>query len=224
MSCTASQMIAMMYSYLGAVQGDAKHHHIVDTYNKFVASGQSKGSKYVMKYNDPWCATTISAAAIECGATDIIPTECSCTRQINLFRQMGRFDESDDRIPYPGEIVYYNWDAKTSPVDVANHVGIVETVDRKNNCFTVIEGNYNGKCQRRKVTIGWRYIYGFAVPVYENEQQEIGYVVKKGDSLSKIAQYARSEYGLKVTWKQLADLNGIKFPYTIYVGQVIKVK
>jgi len=44
------------------------------------------------------------------------------------------------------------------------------------------------------------------------------YTVVKGDTLSSIAR----KYG--TTWQKLAELNGIKSPYTIYVGQKIRVK
>lgn len=43
------------------------------------------------------------------------------------------------------------------------------------------------------------------------------YVVQKGDTLSKIGQKTG------IAWKTIADLNGIKFPYTIKIGQVLKL-
>lgn len=43
------------------------------------------------------------------------------------------------------------------------------------------------------------------------------YVVVKGDTLSKIGE----KTGIK--WKTIANLNGIKFPYTIRTGQVLKL-
>ena len=212
---TAQDLIEQMRSYIGAVQGDEKHHHIVDTYNAH--SPLARG--YKVLYTDPWCATTVSAAAIETGMTDIIPTECSCTRQINLFRSLGCFDENDDRVPSPGDIIYYNWDAKTSPEDVANHVGVVEAC--ANGKIVVIEGNYNSKCQRRTIPIGWKYIYGFGTPRYEQAEILNRYKVKPGDYLTKIAVNLQ-KMGYNVTWKDLAKKNGIKFPYTIYPGQYLK--
>lgn len=44
------------------------------------------------------------------------------------------------------------------------------------------------------------------------------YTVQKGDTLSKIG----TKTG--VAWKTIANLNGIKFPYTIAVGQVLKLR
>lgn len=50
------------------------------------------------------------------------------------------------------------------------------------------------------------------------ESKSIYYIVKKGDTLSKIAK----EY--KTTYQQLAKINGIKNVNLIYVGQKIKIK
>lgn len=44
------------------------------------------------------------------------------------------------------------------------------------------------------------------------------YVVKSGDYLSKIAQQ------FNVSWQDIAALNNITYPYTIYPGQVLKIK
>ena len=219
---TAQNLIEQMRSYIGAVQGDEKHHHIVDTYNAH--SPLARG--YKVLYTDPWCATTVSAAAIETGMTDIIPTECSCTRQINLFRKLGRYVEDDDYVPSPGDLIYYNWKAKTAPEDEANHVGMVET--SANGKIVVIEGNYGNShdCRRRTVPVGWKYIHGFAIPAFDkptaNDTQPLHrYTVKPGDYLTKIAVNLQ-KMGYKVTWKDLAMMNGIKFPYTIYPGQILK--
>lgn len=43
------------------------------------------------------------------------------------------------------------------------------------------------------------------------------YVVQKGDTLSKIGQKTG------VAWKKIAELNGIKFPYVVKIGQVLKL-
>ena len=53
------------------------------------------------------------------------------------------------------------------------------------------------------------------VPVKENNVKE--YVVKSGDTLSKIA----SMYG--TTYQQLAQINNISNPNLIYPGQIIKI-
>ncbi len=44
------------------------------------------------------------------------------------------------------------------------------------------------------------------------------YTVKRGDFLMAVAR----RFGLD--WRQLADLNGLSFPFTLYSGQVLKLK
>ena len=48
------------------------------------------------------------------------------------------------------------------------------------------------------------------------------YTVKKGDSLSTIANKLKSQYP-NLTWGKIAEANGISSPYTIYAGQVLKI-
>ena len=205
-----------MRKYLGAVQGDINHKHIVDTYN----AHQPLARGYKVKYTDPWCATTVSAASIECGYTDIIPTECSCTRMITLLKNKGEWTGNDNYTPKPGDIIFYNWDAKTEAEDVdglAHHVGVVEVVN--GNQMTVIEGNKDGRCARRTIKIGWKYIHSFGLPKFDDESSKgVWYTVEKGDYLSKIGKQ------FNVPWKNIAILNNIKFPYKIYPGQKLRIK
>lgn len=214
--------------FIGAVQGDAKHKYIVDTYNGYVTAEKNKkhkGSSYKVKYSDAWCATFVSACAILAKCEDIIPTECSCTRQIQLFENIGCYEHNDNYIPKKADIIYYKWDVKSEAENVegqANHVGIVEYCDGKN--ITVIEGNYNSRCQRRQIKVGWKYIHGYALPKYDMDEEESKdapafYVVKKGDSLSKIAKM------MNTTVDNIMSLNPqIKNKNLIYVGQEIRIR
>ena len=209
--------VNQMRRYLGAVQGDINHKHIVDTYNAH--SPLARG--YKVKYTDPWCATTVSAAAIECGYTDIIPTECSCTRMIDLLKNKDSWEGNDNYTPKPGDIIFYNWDAKTDSEDVdglAHHTGVVEFVE--NGKITVIEGNKDSKCARRIIPIGWRYIHSFGIPKFDAEEinNEVYHIVQPHEYLSIIAP----KYG--IPWKDIAILNGIKFPYIIRPGQKLRIK
>lgn len=68
----------------------------------------------------------------------------------------------------------------------------------------------NGLIKRRKAEKEL-----FLTPI---ESKHTYYIVKKGDTLSKIAK----EY--KITYQQLAKINGIKNANLIYVGQKIKIK
>lgn len=67
--------------------------------------------------------------------------------------------------------------------------------------------------------IGWtndNCIVGNAIKPTNNSSTGT-YTVKKGDCLSAIGNK------LKINWKDIANLNGIKSPYIIFVGQVLKV-
>lgn len=73
--------------------------------------------------------------------------------------------------------------------------------------------------QKLRASYGEKYYNIFAdkTELPKEESYAEYYTVKKGDTLSKIA----AMYG--TTYKKLAELNGIKPPYTIYVGQKIKI-
>ena len=84
--------------------------------------------------------------------------------------------------------------------DAASQIGAYSILENaKNNCkegYSVYD--WNGK------------------EVYSNKKQY--YTVKKGDTLSKIG----AKLGIK--WQDIAALNNIKAPYTIYVNQKLRIK
>lgn len=159
---TANKVLEQAKAWIGKKESDGSHQAIIDVYNahKPLARG------YKVKYTDAWCATFVSAVAIKAGCTDIIPTECSCPRQIELFKQLGTWVESDSRTPNPGDIIYYDWEdsGKGDNTGTSDHVGIVEKVaDGK---ITVIEGNYSNSVKRRSLAVNGKYIRGYGVPKY----------------------------------------------------------
>lgn len=168
----ASKVVAQAQAWLGAKEGEGSHKAIIDVYNahKPLARG------YKVTYKDHWCATTVSAVAIKLGYTDIIPTECSCTKMIELFKKLGSWVEDDSRTPNPGDIIFYDWedDGRGDCKGAPNHVGIVEKVT--NGVITVIEGNYDGTdadkidgVERREIKVNGKYIRGYGVPKYDAE-------------------------------------------------------
>lgn len=165
MSKTASKILEVAKSWLGKNEADGSHKYIIDLYN----SQKKLPVNYKVQYNDEWCATTISALAIYCGYTDIIPTECGCQRMIDLHKKLGTWVEDENRVPNPGDILFYDWndngigDCK----GWADHVGIVEKVS--GNTVTLIEGNRNNSVSRNKLAVNSRYIRGYAVPKYDKE-------------------------------------------------------
>lgn len=163
-----NQVVSTIKSWLGYSEKNAKHKKIIDIYNnhKPLARG------YKVKYTDEWCATTVSAVAIQCGLTDIMPTECSCSKMVDLYKKLGRWQENDAYLPSPGDIIMYYWKdssnyATTDCTGAPNHVGIVELVT--GNVMTIIEGNKGETVDRRKVSVNGRYIRGYCLPNYASK-------------------------------------------------------
>lgn len=169
----ASDIIKQAQAWLGKKESDGSHKVIIDTYNahkplargykvQCIANGGSR--------NDDWCATFVSAVAIKCNATNIIPTECGCGEMVALFQKLGVWVENENRTPKIGDIIFYDWqdngvgDNKGWP----DHVGIVEKVSGKT--ITVIEGNVSDAVGRRTVTVNAKNIRGYAVPKYDAEE------------------------------------------------------
>lgn len=148
--------------YLGLNEADGSFHVIIDRYN----AQPSLPMDYSLTYEDSWCAAFVSVAAMEAEVTDLIPTECSCERQIGLFQELGRWEERDDAIPLPGDLIYYDWDNKRlgDSTGWADHVGIV--VGTKWPFIKVIEGNWKDQVCCRYLLINDISIRGFGKPDY----------------------------------------------------------
>lgn len=151
--------------WLGYKEGDGSHKVIVDTYNTLSPLPRS----YRVKYTDPWCATFVSAVAVKCGYTDIIPVECSCSKMISIAKTMGIWEERDNYTPSIGDIVLYDWDDSGVLDNVGNpdHVGIVASVSTNN--FVVIEGNYNNAVKYRTVQKDGKYVRGYICPHFDSD-------------------------------------------------------
>ena len=170
MSCTRSQIVAQARSWVGFNEEDGSHKKIIDIYN----SQKPLPRGYAVKYTDAWCATTVSALAIACGATDIIPVECSCTKLIEISKKMGIWVEADNYVPAPGNFILYDWQDTTGSTgdNTGNpdHIGICECV--VGNTITVIEGNYQNAVGRRPIPVNGKYIRGFIAPQYAAESKQ----------------------------------------------------
>ena len=122
-----------------------------------------------MKYTDAWCSAFVSAVAIVCGLTDIIPPECGCGRHIELFRKLGIWVENDAFAPQMGDIILYSWndDGKGECPEGASHIGYVVSCDGKS--IKVIEGNISDSVGYRTLAVNGQYIRGFATPDYASK-------------------------------------------------------
>ena len=152
-----------------------------------------------MKYTDPWCATFVSAVAIKCGYTNIIPRECSCYYMIQLFKQLKSWEENDAYVPNPGDIIFYDWDddGMGDNIGKPDHVGIVEKVS--NGVITIIEGNCSNMVKRTTIKINGKYIRGYGVPKYDEEDKEsmkekLDYFEKWAVSIGLFTGYGDGKY------------------------------
>ena len=148
--------------WLGTNEYDGSHQRIVDLYN----SQESLPVGYVLQNTDSWCAAFVTAVAMQTLRTDIIPPECGCERQIELWKALGRWQEDDDHIPQPGDLIYYDWNVteQGSCTGWADHVGIVAGV--KWPFVKVIEGNKDDDVSYRVIPIGDMTIRGYGLPEY----------------------------------------------------------
>lgn len=156
------ELVQTAEGWLGSREDDGSHRAILDIYN----SHQPLAMDYTVQETDSWCAAFVSAVAIQCGLTDILPTECGCERQIGLFQALGCWEEQDTAIPLPGDLIYYDWDQTSSGESTgwSDHVGIV--VGTKWPFLKVIEGNKDDAVGYRVLLIGDKTIRGFGRPDY----------------------------------------------------------
>ncbi len=159
--------------YFGCKESDGSHRKIIDLYN----SHKPLARGYKVTYTDAWCAAYASAISIECGLTDIFPTECGCGEMVNLFKKLGAWQELDSYTPKPADVIFYDWsdngvgDNKGTPA----HVGIVVSVE--NGIITVIEGNKNNAVEYRTIAVNGKYIRGYGCPNYASKATEADYDV-----------------------------------------------
>ena len=157
------QTVHMAQSWLGTPEGNEDHQRIIHIYNCHEPLAQG----YAVTAEDNWCAAFASAVAIQCGITDIMPTECGCQRQIGLWQTLGRWEENDNYAPLPGDYIYYAWDETFSFGDCtgwADHVGIV--VGTAGPFIKVIEGNKDDQVAYRIILRGDYRIRGYGLPDY----------------------------------------------------------
>ena len=168
MSCTRNNIVAQAQQWVGLKESDGSFTKIIDIYN----SHKPLARGYKLKLTDAWCAATVSALAITCNATDIIPTECSCGKLIELAKAKGIWIEADTYTPAPGDFLLYDWDdsGKGDNTGWPDHIGIVEKVVGNN--ITVIEGNYKNAVSRRMIAVNAKFIRGYIVPKYDVEVKQ----------------------------------------------------
>lgn len=154
------KLIDTAKSYLGCKESDGSHRPIIDLYN----SHRPLARGYTLTYTDDWCAGFVSAMAIACGLTQIMPTEVGCGKMIDLYKAKGSWVEDDAYVPKAGDVIFFDWedngtgDNRGSP----NHVGLVADCDGKT--ITTIEGNRADAVGCRTIGVNARYIRGYGTP------------------------------------------------------------
>ena len=155
-------VVSTARAWLGKNERDGSHREIIDLYNahKPLARG------YAVKYTDAWCATFVSAVAIKCGLSDIMPLECGCEAMISLYRShaVSRWEEDESIKPQPGDVVFYDWQGSGDDRGAADHVGIVSSVSGR--VLKVIEGNFSNSVKERTLEANGKYLRGFGLPAY----------------------------------------------------------
>lgn len=146
-------------AWLGTVEGSAGHARLLEIYNS--QDPLPRGTR--MRSDWAWCAAFVSAVSVQCGLTDIMPTEMSCPLMIQKYQNLGRWVEDDAYTPSIGDVIFYDWDDSGSGdcTGTADHVGIVSAVGDR---LTIIEGNCDDKVMERRIAVNARYIRGYGIP------------------------------------------------------------
>lgn len=171
---------------LGIKEGTAGHKRIVDGYNTLDKLPRG----YKLKYTDAWCAATMSYIGITLGITHVILPEVGCGPMIELYKKAGRWEERDDYVPSPGDLVMYDWQAQSGECTGApDHVGMVESV--KGKTITVIEGNYDNQVKRRDICVEYVKVRGYCLPDYASLVQRFTDVDPGAWYADKVARAAQ---------------------------------
>lgn len=162
------KVVTTAKKYIGCKEQGGGHKQFIDKYNSF----QPLPRNHRMTYTAAWCATFVSAIAIECGLTDIIPVECGCGYMISAYKKLGRWREDENYTPKAGDVIFYDWDdgkdyAETDDRGAPEHVGIVTAA--AGGVISVIEGNKNDAVAFRTVAVNGRYIRGYGLPNYASK-------------------------------------------------------
>ena len=205
-------------AWIGCNEADGSHKQIIDLYN----SHKPLARGYKLQYSDAWCAGFVSAVAIKCGLTDIMPTEVGVGNMIDLYRRLGRWKEQDSYVPSPGDVIMYAWgDSGVGDCQSgASHVGIVVSCDGKT--ITVIAGNKNNAVGYREIAVNGRYIRGFGLPDYASKATDEEPVTpapeepKKEDTITmELRMLKRGMSGNDVRAAMLLMKDKGYYPYTI---------
>ncbi len=176
---SAEAVLDVMRGWLGYSEANGKFKAIIDLYNSVKPLPRS----YAVQYDDEWCDTCFSAAGIKAGCSHLIGRECGCEKHIEIFKELGIWEEDGSITPEAGWGILYNWDDKTQPNDGhADHIAYVESV--KDGTIVAIEGNKGEAVARRTIPVGWGCIRGYAKIKYPSAAGQGAGTSNNGDTTS----------------------------------------
>ena len=151
-------------SLIGVETGTPEHLKLVKDYNSVYPLPVG----YPVKSTDDWCDVFVTTVFQREGLSHLIGRECGVERHIQIFKNLGIWNEDGASTPKSGDIITFNWDQDYQQNDGwADHIGIVEYVE--NGLIHTIEGNSGeaGTVKRNVYRIGHGNIRGFATPRYK---------------------------------------------------------
>ena len=148
--------------WLGVSEGTTRHRALVQFYNAI----QPLPAGYTLKETDSWCAAFVSVVGAALHISGVLMPECSCGRMVELYQKAGRWVEDDNYVPATGDLIFYGWNDSGvgDYTGWPDHVGIVQACE--DGTISAIEGNRNNQVSVRRISVGARFIRGYAVPDY----------------------------------------------------------
>lgn len=142
-------------TYVGVKPDSTMFKSLIDYYNNNI---KPLPRGYKVKYTDNYCAT-FASVIMKMGNGINSPFECSVQRMYNKAIQTGYTIKT----PAVNDFIVYDWDSN----NWLDHVGIISKVNKSG--YEVIEGNYNGGINIRKIPVNYKYVAGFfRVPTSES--------------------------------------------------------
>jgi LysM repeat protein len=231
MGITAKDVIGTAEKYVGVHGNPIGSHNVkfnTDYYGKAVS-----GSNYL------WCVVFVWDIFRLAGASHLFYDggKVSVCSKVRAWAEKNKLTVDKSQGQY-GDVAIFDWNADKIP----DHIGFI-TGKNADGSYNTIEGNTssasnsNGDTVARRVRYQKNILYMFRpkydTGVVQNVKSTITttktttststststgtYTVVKGDTLSGIGTK------LGVAWKTIASLNNIKSPYTITVGQKLKI-
>jgi hypothetical protein len=141
------------------------HQFLVNCYNTALKGELPKN--YHVQIGDPWACIFGSVVAIRAGYKELVPMECSCLRQMLLFKERGQWKQKG-YTPKPGDYIYFDYNQDECP----ENVGVVVEVYQERDVVVTVEGNHDKTV--KKVTYhmsnSGSFILGYGTPDYANKE------------------------------------------------------